>query len=80
MEHVHPLRAYRERQQPPLSQQELAELLGVDRVTVTRWEAGSRQIDVEKLPQVAERTGIAPSDLRPDLAEIFNAPASGEPR
>lgn len=71
MEHVHPLKAYREAQDPPLSQQQLADLLDVDRVTVTRWEAGSRQIDVEKLPIVAERTGIAPAELRPDLAAMF---------
>ena len=74
MEAVHPLKAYRDRQDPPLTQQGLADLLGVDRVTVTRWESGSRKPEAEKLPIIAEKTGIAPSDLRPDLAEAMKQP------
>jgi len=69
METTHPLKQYREAHEPPLTQQGLAELLGVARETVTRWESGARKIDEEKLPIVSERTGIAPATLRPDLAE-----------
>lgn len=71
MDDIHPLKAYRAKQEPPLSQQELAALLGVARTTVARWETGSRQVDEELVPVVAERTGIAASDLRPDLAALF---------
>lgn len=50
-----------------LSQEELAELLGVSRPTVTRWETGARKIDGRLVPAVSEQTGIPVSDLRPDL-------------
>jgi transcriptional regulator with XRE-family HTH domain len=69
MEGIHPLKAYREAQKPPLSQQGLAILLGVTRETISRWETGDRHIDLERLPAVSEKTGIAPAVLRPDLAE-----------
>lgn len=69
MEVVHPLKTFRESFDPPLSQQQLAELLNVQRETVNRWESGARKIGEESLPIVSERTGIAPAHLRPDLAE-----------
>lgn len=75
MEAVHPLKVFREKQEPPLSQQGLADLLGVDRVTVARWETGARKVDAELLPNVATRTGIPRSELRPDLAALLNSEA-----
>lgn len=71
MEGIHPLQAFRERQEPPLSQGELADLVGVARETVNRWESGARKIDEEKLPIVAEKTGISRAELRPDLAALL---------
>lgn len=71
MEGIHPLKAYREKQDPRLSQGELADLLGVARETVTRWESGARKIDEQKLPVVSEKTGIPKRELRPDLAEVM---------
>ena len=71
MESVHPLKVFRNSQEPPLSQAGLARLLGVARPTVNRWESGERQIDVELVPQVSAKTGIHPRRLRPDLAETF---------
>jgi transcriptional regulator with XRE-family HTH domain len=73
MESDHPLKKFRETQEPKLSQKELADLLGVQRETVTRWESGTRQIDIEKLGAVVERTGIAPEILRPDWAKFFKS-------
>lgn len=69
MENVHPLRAYRERHQPPLSRAALADQLGVGRPTLFRWESGSRKIDERLLPHVAKETGIPAKELRPDLYE-----------
>lgn len=63
---VHPLKAFRDREK--LSQGQLAKLLGVSRPSVTRWENHTRQPDEDKLPVIAEKTGIQPSVLRPDLA------------
>jgi transcriptional regulator with XRE-family HTH domain len=64
----HPLAAYRK--QRGMTQKSLALVLDVARETVARWEAG-RKIDDELLPRVAERTGIARSDLRPDLVKLL---------
>lgn len=75
MESVHPLKAFRENQDPPLSQQQLAAFLEVSRVTVTRWEAGKRKIDEEQLPKVSEKTGIPKTVLRPDLADLMREAA-----
>jgi transcriptional regulator with XRE-family HTH domain len=65
----HPLRVWRESQR--LTHSEFADMVGVNRVTVSRWESGTRLIDVPMLPLVAEKTGISPARLRPDLAALF---------
>ena len=69
MHAISPLRTYRQSQEPKLSQAALADRLGVTRLTVTRWESGSRKIDPDLVPLVAERTGIPAKFLRPDIVE-----------
>lgn len=64
---IHPLRTFRQMQSPKISQAELADMLGVARLTVLRWEKGERKIDPDKLPTVTEVTGIPARSLRPDL-------------
>ncbi len=54
-----------------MSRAKLARTLGVARPTVFRWEKGERQIDAELVPGIAEKTGIPPRELRPDLAELM---------
>ena len=71
MENIHPLRAYRERHQPPLSRAALASLLDVGRPTLFRWESGARKIAETHLSKVSERTGIPARELRPDLYELL---------
>lgn len=78
MDCIHPLKAFRERHDPPLSQGKLAELLDVNRVDVTRWENGTRKPGRKSLPKIAEKTGIAPAALRPDLAQMMNVSESGD--
>ena len=68
---MHPLKSYREMQTPPLSQKQLARLLGVSRTTVARWETGIRKIDPTRLRVILKKTGVPLSELRPDLAEIM---------
>jgi transcriptional regulator with XRE-family HTH domain len=70
---IHPLRAFRENHEPPLSQADLAALLGVKTPTVWRWEANERKIDDGLVPAVSEKTGIPVAVLRPDLAELFKS-------
>lgn len=69
MANIHPIRAYRQKRQ--LTQGQLADQLNVDRVTVARWETGKRQVDKDKLLQISKITGIAPAQLRPDLAYLM---------
>jgi transcriptional regulator with XRE-family HTH domain len=69
MQANHPLKTYRETQDPRLSQAALAERLGVTRHTVLRWENGGRRIDEKKVFDVARITGIPAKELRPDLVE-----------
>lgn len=66
-----PIRAYRERQTPPLSQGQFGDRVGVTRFTVMRWENGS-PIDEERLPDVSREIGIPARELRPDLADKYD--------
>jgi transcriptional regulator with XRE-family HTH domain len=75
MKITHPLKTFRESQTPPLSQEQLADMLRVSRVTVTRWESGARKIDDKKLPVVSAKTGIPRTKLRPDLAALMREAA-----
>jgi len=76
MDEVHPLKAFREKQAPPLTQVQLGELLGVSKVSVSRWETGERKPEPDLLPRISAKTGISPAALRPDLAELFTSPRS----
>jgi DNA-binding transcriptional regulator YdaS (Cro superfamily) len=71
----HPLTAFRVKQNPPMNKAALAKLLGVPRSSITRWEQGIRYPGKNVVPTIAERTGIAPADLRPDLAAMFKGAA-----
>lgn len=76
---AHPLKSYRENQSPKLSQEGLAEKLGVARLTVLRWESGERKINRSLLPKVSEKTGIPAKELRPDLvAELEKLVGGGQ--
>lgn len=74
METIHPLKDFRDKQVPRLTQKQLAVLLGVTRTTIARWETGAHKLDEDLVPKVSEKTGIAPEELRPDLARLFERP------
>jgi transcriptional regulator with XRE-family HTH domain len=69
MARVHPLSTYRKEHSLTLA--ELGRMLGVYPSTVFRWERGKRKISEDDIPKISEATGIAPADLRPDLAELM---------
>jgi transcriptional regulator with XRE-family HTH domain len=77
MDTIHPLKAFRERQDPPLDQKRLAEFLGVSEPTLSRWERGIRKPGRDLLPSISAKTGIPAADLRPDLAKLFDLSADG---
>ncbi len=57
----HPLKVYRTKR--GLNQSELAELLGVTKTTISRWEKGKRAPRNADIWRIAIKTGLAPSDL-----------------
>jgi len=75
MSRKHPFTEYRNSCTPPLSQAELAQLLGVYRSYVSRVESGERQVGYKKLAVFAKKTGLAPEALRPDMAKTFREAA-----
>lgn len=52
-----------------MSQQDLADAIGVNRMTVNRWEAGMR-VPVAKLAEVADALRVSPDTLRRPVSEI----------
>jgi transcriptional regulator with XRE-family HTH domain len=62
---VHPIKKYREAE--GLTQEELAEKLGVSRAMVGLVESGERQIDPTEVGRWAKVTGITREQLRPDI-------------
>jgi len=59
------------RQTAGLTLDATADLFGVDRTTILRWERGKPPIPERRLSEVSRITGIPPHELRPDLADIF---------
>ncbi len=48
---------------------DLARILGVNKGTVSRWS--SNGVPAERVAEVARVTGLSPSEIRPDLADVF---------
>ena len=71
----HPLKTYRKTQSPPLSQEQLAGLLDVERPTLARWETGKQKIGPKSLVKIAQVTGIRAAELRPEFAELIEGSA-----
>jgi len=66
-------------------QRDVAARLGVTEPTVSRWFAWARDnrvgvpIPADALPVLAEMTGFAPADLRPDLASALRPVRPAQP-
>lgn len=73
MEGIHPIKAWRESQQPRLTVEAAAERLEVTKATVSRWENWKRMVDRQLVPKVSRVTGIPRRDLRPDWADTMEA-------
>ena len=63
-----------------LSQEELAQRMGVSRQSVTKWETGLSAPDLDRLVELADTLGVSLDYLLRDQAEMSDAPAEpGEP-
>jgi len=71
---MHPLKLFRARQDPPFTQRQLAQYLGVTHAAICRWEKRVRTIELSLVKGIAEKTGIPINELRPDLDKILNPP------
>ncbi len=63
-----PLADFRSRQNPPMTQAALARELDISRSFLLRLENGKRKAGTDLLLRIKNRCGIAPSEMRPDLA------------
>jgi transcriptional regulator with XRE-family HTH domain len=63
-----PLAEFRKRQNPPMTPAALARELEISRSFLLRLESGERKAGTQLLHRIKDRCGIAPSEMRPDLA------------
>lgn len=66
----HPLRSFRESRSPPLSQDELASLLGVTKAAISRWETGERFPERDLWSKIREITGVGIEELSTAVAGV----------
>jgi DNA-binding transcriptional regulator YdaS (Cro superfamily) len=59
-----------------MTDQQLAEAVGVSREAVRLWRSGQRRIAAERVAAVSAATGIPAAELRPDLAAAFATEAA----
>lgn len=65
----HPLAIYRRKQR--ISCEAFANSIGLDRITVWRWENGKRKPSPSQVEKLSKVTGIPVRELRPDLAALL---------
>ena len=68
-----PLAEYRSRQNPPMRPAQLAKKLGISRSFLLRLEKGERKPNADLLLKIKNELGIAPAQLRPELAPLIEA-------
>lgn len=68
---VHPVRAFRLRQNPPVTLEDLAGRIGTTKANLSRIETGKQTLSDQLLAKVVTETGISARLLRPDLAKLF---------
>lgn len=59
------------RKENSLSQEELAEKLGVTRQTISKWELGQTTPDMEKLSQISNVFGVSVDELLNETGDIY---------
>ena len=68
------------RTQRDLSQEELAEQLGVSRQSVSKWETGQSVPDLDKLIKLADLFGVTLDELARDTSEQGEGTSAQEPK
>jgi transcriptional regulator with XRE-family HTH domain len=65
------IRLLREAQSPKMSQQELAEILGLKRTSVTNIEQGNQKPTLETLYRICDHFGVEIGEVMPRLVEVL---------
>ena len=60
---THPLIKFRKSRTPPWTQEDLANAVGVKRLTVLRWEHGTRFPERKMWPRIRAVTGLGVEEL-----------------
>lgn len=55
------------RRRKKMNQEALADLIGVDRTTISKYESGSNPIDMSAFLQICEALGVSWADILGDL-------------
>ena len=71
------LRETRERK--GLSQQHLAEIVGVNRATIRRWETGESKMPLDMATKIARALGVTTDELMTSSEDTKKAPAESKP-
>ena len=71
---LHPIRAYRLRQDPSISLEDLADRVGTSKPNLHRIETGKQKLSEDLLFKIVAETAIPAHLLRPDLAILFWPP------
>lgn len=74
---LHPLRAWRKGQTPPMTLAALAEKLGTSKGNLSRIEAGNQPMSIDMARRARDVTGLSLSALLPEMAREF-APEPAE--
>lgn len=74
-----PIRSYRLRQTPPLTQEKLARKIGTTKANLSRVENGLQKVSEDLLVRLSD-LGIPAAELRPDLAQIFRSQKKAKSR
>lgn len=68
---ISPLKLWRLSHNPPLSQPQLAQLVGTTTETICRIEKGRRAPGYKTVAKIIRATSISAAALRPDWAELI---------
>lgn len=70
------VRAVRENREPSLTQRRLADLLGIERTSVTNLEKGRQRVPLHVLYRLCDALSLKLEDVLPPLDEVVSEPDS----
>lgn len=75
-ESLHPIRAWRQQQEPPVTLEKLATEIESTDATLSRIENGKLELTTDLAARISAYTGIPMRTLCPDIAKLFDQEAA----